>query len=128
MDLALEARDHTTLSRRSKHLKMNLPLAKSKRAVHLIKDSTGLPIVGEGEWAAAKHGGGGKRGWRKLHIGVDRAGRTLAQILTSSSVGDSGTGVRIMKALKDKLSSVTGDDACDSRAIYESAHARVARV
>ena len=31
--------------------------------MHLIVDSTGLSIVGEGEWAAAKHGRRGKRGW-----------------------------------------------------------------
>ena len=32
--------------------------------LHLVVDSTGLSIVGEGEWAAAKHGGRGKRGWK----------------------------------------------------------------
>ena len=35
-------------------------------------DSTGLSLVGAGEWAAAKHGGRGRRGWRKLHLGVGR--------------------------------------------------------
>ena len=39
--------------------------------LHLIVDSPGLSIVGEGEWAAATHGGRGRRGWRKLHLGVD---------------------------------------------------------
>jgi IS5 family transposase len=69
MDINLEVPDHTTLSRRSQNLKVKFPLAKSKKPVQLIIDSTGLSMVGEGEWAAAKHG---KRGWRKLHIGVDR--------------------------------------------------------
>ena len=41
--------------------------------LHLVLDSTGLSIVGAGEWAAAKHGGRGRRGWRKLHRGVDQA-------------------------------------------------------
>ncbi|MFT4543071.1 MAG: hypothetical protein ACI835_005540 [Planctomycetota bacterium] len=50
---------------------MKLEPVNSKTGVHLIVDSTGLSIVGEGEWAAAKHGNRGKRGWRKLHIGVD---------------------------------------------------------
>ena len=52
--------------------------------IHLIVDSTGLSIVGEGEWAAAKHGGKGKRGWRKLHIGVGGSGAIVAQVLTAS--------------------------------------------
>ena len=43
----------------------------------LVLDSTGLSIVGEGEWATAKHGGRGRRGWRKLHLGVDQSGVIL---------------------------------------------------
>ncbi|MFT5291024.1 MAG: hypothetical protein ACI82F_003100, partial [Planctomycetota bacterium] len=72
MDLTLDAPDHTTLSRRSKGLEVDLKLVSPKKPIHLIIDSTGLSIVGEGEWATAKHGKRGKRGWRKLHIGVDR--------------------------------------------------------
>ena len=58
----LEAPDHTTLSRRSQRLGVRLHRVPVGRPVHLIVDSTGLSIVGEGEWAAAKHGGKGKRG------------------------------------------------------------------
>ncbi len=70
MDLTLEAPDHTTLSRQSQGVDVDLELVGSKKPIHLILDSTGLSIVGEGEWAAVKHGKRGKRGWRKLHIGV----------------------------------------------------------
>jgi len=66
MDLDLEAPDHTTLSRRSQRLEVELQPVPATKPVHLIVDSTGLSIVGEGEWAAAKHGGKGKRGWKKL--------------------------------------------------------------
>jgi hypothetical protein len=79
MDLTLEAPDHTTLSRRSKGLNVDLGLLRFKHPIHLIIDSTGLAIVGECEWASAKHG---KRGWRKLHIGVDRRGKILARVMT----------------------------------------------
>ncbi|MFT4543436.1 MAG: hypothetical protein ACI841_003950 [Planctomycetota bacterium] len=84
MDLSLEAPDHTTISRRSKELKVMLEPVNPRKGVHLIIDSTGLSRVGEGEWAAAKHGNRGKRGWRKLHIGVDRCGQIHAQVLTDS--------------------------------------------
>ena len=77
--------------------------------VHLIIDSTGLSIVGEGEWAAAKHGGRGKRGWRKRYIGVDRAGMIRAQVLADSSGDYATTGLKVLKKTKGKLSSVTGD-------------------
>ena len=54
----LTAPDHTTLSRRGQHLALALRRARPGTSLHLIVDSTGLSIVGEGEWAAAKHGGG----------------------------------------------------------------------
>lgn len=128
MDLSLEAPDHTTLSRRSKSLNAKLVPIVSMKPVHLIIDSTGLSIVGEGEWAAAKHGGRGKRGWRKLHLGVDRAGMIRAQVLTDSSSDDARTGLKVIKKTSGKLASVTGDAAYDTVAIYNQASSRGARV
>ncbi|MFT5290006.1 MAG: hypothetical protein ACI8QS_000888 [Planctomycetota bacterium] len=49
MDLSIEAPDHTTISRRSRGLDVHLELVSSKKPIHLIIDSTGLSIVGEGE-------------------------------------------------------------------------------
>ncbi len=39
--------------------------------LHLVVDSTGLKIYGEGEWPDAKHGSRSRRRWRKLHIGIN---------------------------------------------------------
>ena len=66
----LTAPDHTTLSRRGQHRALALRRARPGTRLPLIVDSTGLSIVGEGAWAAATHGGRGRRGWRKLHLGV----------------------------------------------------------
>ena len=59
MALELDAPDHTTLSRRSQQLNIDLRLVATKGPIHLIIDSTGRSIIGEGEWAAVKHGGRG---------------------------------------------------------------------
>ena len=128
MDLSLEAPDHTTLSRRSKDMRVALGPTVSKKPMHLIIDSTGLSIVGEGEWAAAKHGERGRRGWRKLHLGVDQAGVIQAQILTDSSGDDAKTGVDVIKKTKGKLATVTGDAAYDTVAIYKEAGSHGAKV
>jgi len=56
MSIDLSAPDHTTLSRRSQHLTPTLRPAPTGQPVHLILDSTGLAMVGAGDWAAAKHG------------------------------------------------------------------------
>ncbi|MFT7540326.1 MAG: hypothetical protein ACI9K5_001286, partial [Gammaproteobacteria bacterium] len=113
---------------RSKSLNAKLASLQSKKPVHLIIDSTGLSIVGRGEWAAAKHGGRGKRGWRKLHIGVDRTGMIRAQVLTDSTGDDAKTGLQVIDKTKGKLASVTGDAAYDTVAIYDQAGSRGARV
>ena len=128
MGLGLDVPDHTTLSRRGSTLKVNLGVLQSKKPMHLIIDSSGLSIVGEGEWAAAKHGGGGKRGWRKLHLGVDADGRIQTQVLTKSNVDDVTTGIKIINATKGKLTRVTADAAYDAVGFYEAAGARGARV
>ncbi len=127
MDVELEAPDHTTLSRRSQQLDVSLRRHDSNEPVHLIVDSTGLSIVGEGEWAAAKHGGKGIRGWKKLHLGVDRSGVIVARVLTESIVDDAKIGIDMMEQVDSRILSVTADAAYDTIAIYEAAHARRAK-
>ena len=90
MRLDLSAPDYTTLSRRSQHLRRRLRPVPPGEGLHLVLDSTGLSIVGAGEWAAAKHGGRGRRGWRKLHLGVDQSGVIRVQTLTEATGDDAG--------------------------------------
>ena len=85
MGLDLPSPDHTTLSRRGQHLDVTLCHPPQEKRLHLFIDSTGLSMFGEGEWAAAKHGGHGRRGWRKLHLGVNRSGVIVAQALTDAT-------------------------------------------
>ena len=124
----LDAPDHTMLSRRSQRLDVKLQGFPVKGPIHLIVDSTGLSIAGEGEWAAVKHGGRGKRGWKKLHLGVDRSGVIVAQALTKATVDDATTGIHLMDVVAGDLASVTADTAYDTVAIYDAAGARSATV
>ncbi|WP_438270377.1 transposase, partial [Rhizobium mongolense] len=53
-----------------------LPSTKSRATtsgpVHLVVDSTGLKVFGEGEWLENKHKAKAKRKrWRKLHLGLN---------------------------------------------------------
>ena len=68
--LDLSAPEHTTLSRRAQGLNLTLRRVPTGTGIHLLVDSTGLSMVGEGEWAAVKHGSRGTRGWKKLPLGV----------------------------------------------------------
>ena len=126
--LDLSAPDHTTLSRRGQHLDPTCRRAPAGTGIYLIIDSTGLSVVGEGEWAAAKHGGRGRRGWRKLHLGVDRSGVIIAHAVTDANVDDATTGIALIGAVAGDVIRVTADAAYDTMAFYESAGARNAQV
>ena len=128
MRLDLSAPDYTTLSRRSQHLTRRLRPVPTDEGIHLVLDSTGLSIVGEGEWAAAKHGGRGRRGWRKLHLGVDQSGVIRVHTLTEETGDDATTALDLLTAVEGPLVRVTADAAYDTVAVYETAGARGATV
>ena len=112
----LTAPDHTTLSRRGQHLALALRRARPGTRRHLIVDSTGLAIVGEGAWAAATHGGRGRRGWRKLHLGVDGSRVIVACALTEPTAEDAIPGISLVDEVDGHLTRVTADPAYDTRA------------
>ena len=55
MKINLPAPDHTTVSKRGKDLKVNLPKMANQR-LNIVMDSTGLKIYGEWEWKVRQHG------------------------------------------------------------------------
>lgn len=100
----------------------------SQRTAASHRRHTGLSIVGEGEWAVAKHGGRGTRGWKKLHLGVDRSGAIVAHALTEATLDDATVGIALIRAAAGAVVSVTGDGAYDTVAFYAAGTARHARV
>ena len=123
MGLDLRAPDHTTLSRRGRHLDLSRRPAPKRAGLHLIIDSSGLSIVGEGEWAAAKPGRRGRRGWKKLSLGVDQTSVIVAHALTEATLDDATTGVELIAAVNDEITRVPGNAADDTVAFYETASA-----
>ena len=126
--LDLSAPDHTTLSRRAQRLNLTLRRVPTGTGIHLLVDSTGLSMVGDGEWAAVKHGSRGTRGWKKLHLGVDGTGVIVAHVLTGGHVDDATTALDLIEKVEGAVSCLTADAAYDTRGIYEAAGARGATV
>lgn len=138
--------DYTTLCRRQRTLAVRLPYRGSKGPLHLLVDSTGIKVRGEGEWHARKHGGARRRVWRKVHLGIDEATMEVRAIeITDSHVGD-GEGKRhrserspnVLPDLigqipaNEEIGSVTADGAYDTRGCHEAianrgAHAVIPR-
>lgn len=128
MNVNLDLPDHTTMSRRGSRLKVPLLPRQSKGPIHLVVDSTGLAIVGQGQWTAAKHGKRGAQGWRKLHIGVDQAGVIVVQKMTDSPTVDATTGIRLVRNAPGNVTKITGDAAYDNRPFYGAAEDKVPRL
>lgn len=121
MNVNLEVPDHTTLSRRSGPLRLKLRHSQGKGPIDLVIDSSGLAIFGQGQWAAAKHGGKGIQGWKKLHLGVDQSGIIVTQTLTNANVDDAKTGTSLMQRLPREVNTVIADSAYDTRDFYDAA-------
>ena len=65
---------------------------------------------------------GGRRGWNKRHLGVDRSGVIVARALTAEArVDDATTGIMLIEAVDDALGRVTADAAYETIGFYEAA-------
>jgi hypothetical protein len=56
--------DFSTICPRQRKLAVFIPYRGSPGPLHLLVDSTGIKVEGEGEWNARKHGGPKRRVWR----------------------------------------------------------------
>ena len=113
--------DHTTLSCRGGGLTILPKCADRSEPLHLLVDSTGLKIYGEGEWLDQKQGIRSHRRWRKLHLGIDAVTHEIvASELTSDDVGDV-SGIPLLHDQVDtKVASQTADGAYDGEAVYDA--------
>ncbi|WP_175743848.1 IS5 family transposase, partial [Burkholderia ambifaria] len=59
--------NYTTLCRRAQTLEVQLPIVGDGEPIHLVVDSTGVKVYGEGEWKVRQHGYSKRRTWRKVH-------------------------------------------------------------
>ena len=117
--------DYTTLCRRRATLFVELPRFRTGDAVHLVVDSTGCKIYGEGEWKVRQHGWSKHRTWRKLHIGMDEAGgEILAAVLTGNEVADSARVPELLQQVPEALEAFLGDGAYDKRCCYAALQER----
>ena len=120
MGLGIKAPDHTTLSRRNQIVELPALTRAHDGPIHLIVDSTGLKILGSGEWSAHKYKASKKRrGWRKLHIGVDDEGFIVAAELTASSGDDASVVPDLLDQIVDPIRRFTADGAYDHRSLYD---------
>jgi hypothetical protein len=115
--------DFSTLSRRQKTLVVNITHRVSQGPLHLLIDSTGIKVEGEGEWNARKHGGTKRRVWRKVHLGIDEQTLEIRAVeVTSSDIGDAPMLPELLSQIPpdQEIASVTADGAYDTRKCHDA--------
>jgi hypothetical protein len=89
--------------------------------LHLLIDSTGLKIYGEGEWLDQQHGIRSRRRWRKLHLGIDAGThKIVAAELTPDDVGDISAVPGLLDQIGADVASVMADGAYDGETVYDA--------
>ena len=107
--------DHTHMSRRVASLTVAIPRRPRKGSIHVVVDSTGLKIFGEGEWKVRQHGVGKRRTWRKVHLAVDKSARDIIGIeVTTAEWGDAEVFAPLLDQVEAQVSQVSGDGAYDT--------------
>lgn len=120
MKLDLEVPDYSTVCRRLKRISPKVERAiKSKKNIHLVIDSTGLKVYGEGEWKVRQHGSSKRRTWRKLHLAVDEANsQIMAVVLTDNSFKDNQVFEDLIDGVDGEIEQASADGAYDSKNCY----------
>ncbi|HUL14322.1 MAG TPA: IS5 family transposase [Methylococcaceae bacterium] len=114
--------NYSTLSRRGQRLKVSLKVKRAaNQPLHILVDSSGLKIYGEGEWLQQKHGAKSRRRWRKLHIALDAETHQMVAIeLTTDEVGDPTVVPDLLAQTKGEIASFTADGAYDGDSLYHA--------
>lgn len=121
LDVDVRIPDHTTFSRRGDGLTMLTNPVGHGEPLHLLIDSTGLKMYGEGEWLHEKLGGRSRRRWRKLHLAVDATTQEIAAVeLTPDDVGDIAVLPDLLDQIADTVGSVAADGAYDGDTVYDA--------
>jgi hypothetical protein len=125
LGVELPVPDHTTLSRRGRAFAGRQSRSRAGNGpMHLVLDSTGLQLFGQGEWDAAKHGRVRRR-WMKLHLAVDAdTGEIAAHILTDGHADDAAQVPDLLRQPEGIIASLIADGAYDGEPVYQAAAAR----
>ena len=121
MGLDLSAPEYSTLSRRQGRLSVELPTRSVDEPIHVVVDSSGLKVYGEGEWKVRQHGWSVRRTWRKLHLGINQAsGEIVAETLTENSVDDASQVAPLLGQINAAIERVGGDGGYDKRKVFKA--------
>jgi hypothetical protein len=126
--LDLPVPDHSPMSRRAVELAVKVPRRPRKGPVHVVVDSTGLKVYGEGEWKVRMHGMSQRRTWRKIHLAVDETQKDIIGIeVTTADWGDNERLPGLLDQVEGEVAQVSADGAYDTRECHRAISERGAK-
>lgn len=121
LDAEVVVPDYSTLCKRSLELTVSWPSSCTNAVKHIVVDSTGLKVFGEGEWKVRQHGYSKRRTWRKLHLSVDEATQAIeAVVLSEVRVDDAAAGGELLASTPGPIGQVSADGTYDKRKFYDA--------
>jgi hypothetical protein len=128
LEVALPVPCYSTLSRRAAEVSVALGARPRSTPLHLVSDSSGFKVYGEGEWKVRQHGWSKRRTWRKLHLAVDEAtGEILVAVASEATVADAEALPDLLAPVKGNLRQVSAEGAYDKRRCSEAIAERGAK-
>jgi hypothetical protein len=122
MGLDLPIPDHAHLSRRVRTLVVQIPRQERAGPIHVVVDSTGLKVFGEGEWKVRQHGVGKRRTWLKVHLAVDADAKDVIGVeVTTAAWTDGEVFGDLVGQVDGVIEQIDADGAYDTREAYDVA-------
>jgi hypothetical protein len=127
MGVDLPVPDYSTLCRRAATVRITLP-KEAGGPLHLVIDSTGLKVHGEGEWKVRQHGYSKRRTWLKLHLAVEPQSHEIqAAVVSEPGLTDAEAVPGLLDQVENPVACAAADGAYDRRPVYEALGKRGAR-
>lgn len=125
MGITVTVPDYSTVNRRAKSVDVPLEAHECRGNVHVVLDSTGLKVYGEGEWKTRQHGISKRRTWKKLHLGIDESSNIiLSSVCTSNAIDDAAMLPKLLKEARHScpngIGQCSADGAYDRMKCYDA--------
>lgn len=119
MQVEVAIPDFTSLAKRAAKLNVCLEVLPTEGPIDIIVDSTGVKVLGAGEWRSDAYREPKRRTWRKLHLSVNAASQEIvAEVLTSKRCDDAEVVPEILAQIDSPVAKLYGDGAYDKWKLY----------
>jgi len=114
--------DYSDLQKRAAKLKIAIDVGPATRGpLHVVVDSSGIKVYGEGEWRVRCYGVERRRTWRKLHLAIDpKTQEIVAHLLTTNQVGDANQVAPLLDQVQRPVEKFYGDGGYDHRHVFQT--------